>query len=82
LINKKIKTIPKAMLIICSVVTVGLWLEHFLLLRPVYYPEVKSLPFHFVDVTMTLGFFGLLALVVTRYLNAFPELTAPIKEVN
>ena len=82
LINKKIKTIPKAMLIICSVVLVGIWLEHFLVLRPAYYPEVKSLPFHFVDITMSLGFLGLLALVVTRYLSAFPELTAPVKEVN
>jgi hypothetical protein len=82
LINKKIKTIPKAMLIICSVVIVGIWLEHFLVLRPVYYPDIESLPFHFVDITMTLGFLGLLALVVTRYLSAFPELTAPVKEVN
>ncbi len=81
LINKKIKTVPKAMLVICSVVIVGIWLEHFLVLRPIYYPEATRLPFHIVDVAMALGVFGLLALVVTRYLKAFPELIAPVEEV-
>jgi hypothetical protein len=80
LINQRIKTIPKAMLIICLVVIGGIWLEHFLLLGPVYYPEATSLPFHLVDVAVALGFFGLQALVVTRYLRIFPELMATPKE--
>lgn len=74
LINKKIKTIPKAMLVICGAVIVGIWLEHFLVLRPVYYPEATALPLHVVDVALALGFFGLLATVVTRYLAIFPEM--------
>lgn len=81
LINQRIKTIPKAMLIICSVVIGGIWLEHFLLLRPAFYPKATSLPFHMVDVAVALGFFGLQALVVTRYLKVFPELMATPREV-
>lgn len=83
LINKKVKTIPKAMLVICSAVIAGIWLEHFLVLRPVYYPEATTLPFHIVDVALALGFFGLLAFVVTRYLAIFPEMVTPeAEEVN
>lgn len=82
LINKRIKTIPRAMLVICSVVILGIWLEHFLVLRPIYYPEATCLPFQWVDLATGLGFFGLLAFAVTGYLNAFPELVAPAKEVN
>jgi hypothetical protein len=74
LINKKVKTIPKAMLVICGAVILGIWLEHFLVLRPVYYPEATALPLHVVDVALALGFFGLLAFVVTRYLTIFPEM--------
>lgn len=81
LINKKIKTIPKAMLIICTAVITGIWLEHLLVLRPAYYPETTTLPLHMVDLALALGFFGLLAFAVTRYLAMFPEMVTPVKEV-
>ena len=44
LINKRIKTFPKAMIVICSVVIVSIWLEHYLLLGPIYSPEAVRLP--------------------------------------
>jgi hypothetical protein len=44
LINKRIKTFPKAMIVICSVVIVSIWLEHYLLLGPIYSPDAVRLP--------------------------------------
>ncbi len=74
LINKKIKTIPVAMIVICTIVIVGMWLEHFLLLAPAFYPHAKVLPLSWVDGGVALGFFGLLVAAVTLYLQQFPEL--------
>lgn len=74
LINKKIKTIPLAMTIICSLVIVGMWLEHFLLLAPALYPDTHSLPLSWIDLGVALGFLGLLAAAITSYVEQFPEL--------
>jgi Ni/Fe-hydrogenase subunit HybB-like protein len=74
LLNKKIKTIPKAMIVICTVVISGIWLEHHLLIGPAYHHHAASLPLGFVDVLVALGFLGLLALAITGYLRQFPEL--------
>ena len=74
LINKKIKTIPAAMVVICSLVVVGMWLEHFLLLAPALYPYAKTLPLGWIDLGVALGFLGLLMAAVTLYIEQFPEL--------
>ena len=34
LINKRIKTLPKAMTVISAAVIISIWLEHFLILAP------------------------------------------------
>jgi hypothetical protein len=44
LLNKKIKTVPAAMMVICGVVIAGMWLEHFLLLGPVYHAHAGACP--------------------------------------
>ncbi len=74
LINKKIKTMPKAMIIICSAGILGIWLEHLLLLGPAYHRQAVSLPLDFADVLVAMGFFGLLAASVTTYFRIFPEI--------
>ncbi len=76
LINKKIKTVPAAMIVICGMVIVGMWLEHFLLVAPAFHPEAVSLPLSWIDVGVGLGFFGLLAAALIWYLGQFPELLA------
>lgn len=83
LLSKKIKTMPKAMLVLCSAVITGIWIEHYLLLGPVYLHHENELPFGIIDALIAMGFFGLLAAAVTFYLRQFPELfsTGP-KEVN
>ena len=81
LLNKRIKTKPIPMLIICSLILLGIWLEHFLLLAPVFYPDATSLPIHFTDGLISLGFLGLIVLAITYFLKLFPELVrTPPKE--
>jgi hypothetical protein len=74
LINKKIKTVPAAMVIICTIVILGMWLEHFLLIAPAFYPTATTLPFSWIDLGVGLGFIGLLSTALGYYLKQFPEL--------
>ena len=74
LINRKIKTMPKAMTVICSAVMIGIWLEHYLLLGPAFHHHAHHLPLGWVEVAVGVGFFGLLAIAVTSYFKNFPEL--------
>jgi len=74
LLNKKIKTIPGAMLVICAVVIVGMWLEHLLLLGPALFPHAHDLPLGWIDPLIALGFFGGLALSLAYYFKQFPEI--------
>ena len=74
LLNRKIKTMPAAMIVICSVVIVGMWLEHFLLLGPAFYPNAHRLPLSWVDAGVALGFIGFMAAALAYYLEQFPEL--------
>ena len=77
LLNKKIKTVPAAMIVICSLVIGGMWLEHFLLIAPAFYPDTESLPLSWIDFGVALGFLGLLAAALTYYLKQFPEVLHP-----
>jgi hypothetical protein len=74
LLNKKIKTKPIFMIVLCSVVLIGIWLEHLLLLGPALNHDATTLPLGFSDGLITLGFLGLMAMAVSWFLNLFPEL--------
>ncbi|MCK5193551.1 MAG: hypothetical protein KAQ71_07055, partial [Desulfobulbaceae bacterium] len=74
LLNKKIKTNPRFMSVLCSVVIMGICLEHFLLIGPALNPHVSALPLGLTDGLIFLGFFGLMTLSVIFFLNMFPEL--------
>jgi hypothetical protein len=74
LLNKRVKTIPGAMIAICSFVIIGMWLEHFLLLGPVYYTHAQGLPLSWTDGMIALGFLGLLMAALSVYLKQFPEI--------
>jgi hypothetical protein len=83
LINKKIKTMPKAMIVICAAVLAGIWLEHHLLIAPAMERGHASLDLGLSDVLICLGFLGLMAFALAFYLKTFPELVTPAgKEVN
>ena len=74
LLNKQVKTKPRFMIGLCSLVLVGIWLEHYLLLSPSLNPKADSIPIGFADVLITLGFLGLMAMAVRFALAHFPEL--------
>lgn len=74
LLNRNIKTKPKFMIVLCSVVLVGIWLEHLLLLGPALSPHVSALPLSPADGLITLGFLGLMALSLILFMRLFPAL--------
>jgi len=83
LLNKKVKTLPRFMMVFCSVIIAGMWLEHLLLLGPALNHHAATLPLGVFDVLITTGFFGLMVLAVSAYLRQFPELVrAGRKEVS
>ncbi|MGB9437627.1 MAG: hypothetical protein WCB15_06770 [Desulfobacterales bacterium] len=81
LLNQRIKTKPVLMLTICSVVIVGIWLEHLLLLGPALSHNTQAIPLSLSDGLISLGFLGLMAIAVGTFLKVFPE-TIPVKESN
>jgi len=74
LLNKRVKTLPRFMMVFCGVIIAGMWLEHLLLLGPALNHDVASLPLGITDLLITIGFFGLMAFAVSGYLKQFPEL--------
>ena len=74
LLNKKIKTKPIFMIVLCSVVIVGIWFEHLLLLGPALNHGAQSIPLSISDGLISLGFLGLMMIAVTYFLGVFPEL--------
>ena len=73
LLNKQVKTKPRFMIGLCSLVFVGIWLEHLLLVGPALHPETISLPLGATDGLIALGFFGLMALAVRFALARFSQ---------
>lgn len=74
LLIKKVKTKPMLMVIICSVVIVGIWFEHLLLLGPALNHEAQSIPLSISDGLISLGFLGLMVIAVRYFLQVFPEI--------
>jgi Ni/Fe-hydrogenase subunit HybB-like protein len=76
LINRKVKTKPVAMIALCSLAIIGVWLEHFLLLGPALSHGATDLPLGLYDILIFLGFLGLMVISVGRFMRTFPETTA------
>ena len=75
LLNKKVKSKPVFMVILCSAIIIGFWLEHLLLLAPALSHDVHSLPLGVSDGLITVGFFGLMVIAVSFFLRRFPQIT-------
>ena len=74
LINKKIKSKPVFMVILCSVIIIGFWLEHLLLLAPALSHGAHALSLSVSDGLITAGFFGLMVMAVSYFLRRFPNI--------
>jgi hypothetical protein len=77
LINRRIKTMPAAMIALCGLVILGIWLEHLLLLGPALNHAAAELPLGVTDGLMFIGFLGLMVLSIAGTLKTFPELLPP-----
>ena len=75
LLNKKVKSKPVFMVILCSFIIIGFWLEHLLLLAPALSHDAHSLPLNVSDGLITVGFFGLMVIAVSFFLRRFPQST-------
>ena len=73
LLNRGIKTRPVPMIILCSMVLIGIWLENLLLLGPALNRGLTSLPIGFRDGLISLGFLGLMAAALTCFFTIFPQ---------
>ncbi len=77
LINRRVKTMPGAMIALCGVVILGIWLEHLLLLGPALNHAAAELPLGLTDGLVFIGFLGLMVLALAGTLRTFPELLPP-----
>jgi hypothetical protein len=73
LLSSRIKLKMPAMLALCIMILTGMWLERFLLVAPSLWPG-SDLPIGVTEVTITAGYFGLMALSVLFFLQRFPVL--------
>ncbi len=74
LLNKKVKSKPVFMVILCSVIIIGFWFEHLLLLAPALSHDAHSLSLNVSDGLITAGFLGLMVLAVSYFLKRFPNI--------
>jgi hypothetical protein len=79
LINKRVKTKPTFMLVLCGMVIVAIWLEHLLMLGPALDPGAAGLPLGLTDGLMFVGFLGLMVMAVAFTMRTFPELLPALK---
>jgi hypothetical protein len=75
LINRRVKTRPLAMIALCSLAIVGIWLEHLLLLGPAISRGATALPLGLRDILISLGFLGLMVISVGLFVRTFPDTT-------
>lgn len=75
LLNKRVKTRPVLMAIICTIIIIGIWFEHLLLLGPAMSHDASSIPLNLADGFIFLGFLGMMVLAINYFLNTFPELS-------
>jgi len=80
LINRRVKTMPGAMIALCGTVILGIWLEHLLLLGPALNHAAAELPLGITDGLVFIGFLGLMVLALAYTLKTFPELLPPGSE--
>ncbi|MGD9044574.1 MAG: hypothetical protein PVG06_12720 [Desulfobacterales bacterium] len=73
LLNKRVKSAPIFMVILCSAIIIGFWFEHLLLLAPALSHDAHSLSLSISDALITAGFLGLMVIAVSFFLKRFPE---------
>jgi len=73
LLNKRVKTLPIPMILICTVVILGFWFEHLMLIGPAMSHGAKTLSIGVSDALISLGFLGLMAISIRWVMNRLPR---------
>lgn len=73
LLSRKIKMRPTAMVALGAIILAGMWLERFILIAPSLW-KGHGIPLGMIEVLITGGFFGAMALTSLIYLKTFPLL--------
>jgi hypothetical protein len=73
LLSRKIKMKPISLMILSTLILVGMWLERFLLIAPSFW-KGEQIPIGTLEILITAGFFGLVALSLITFLKRFPIL--------
>jgi Ni/Fe-hydrogenase subunit HybB-like protein len=73
LLSRKFKRKPALMMILGITILVGMWLERFLLVVPSIW-KGGTIPLGLMELLITAGFFGIVALCVFLFLQKFPVL--------
>jgi hypothetical protein len=73
LLSRKIKMRPLPMLLLSSVILGSMWLDKFLLIAPSLWSG-PGVPLGLLEIFITLGFFGIMALCILVFLGRFPLL--------
>ena len=73
LLRRKVKTNPTAIIFISGIILVGMWLERFILVAPSIW-KGEALPLGSLEILITAGFFGMMALSLTFFLRRVPLL--------
>jgi len=73
LLNRKIKMKPRAMVMLGIIILIGMWLERLLLIAPSLW-KGEQLPLGMIELSISAGFLGAMALCVLLFLRQFPIL--------
>jgi len=73
LLSRSVKTKPALMSTLGITILIGLWLERFLLVVPSIWKE-GTIPLGLMELLITAGYFGIMALCVLLFLRKFPIL--------
>ncbi len=79
LLSRKAKRRPVLMVTLSGIILIGMWLERFLLVAPSLW-KGKDLPLGLLELLISLGFLGLMALSLLWFFKRFPllPLTDPL----
>lgn len=73
LLSRSVKTKPALMSTLGITILIGLWLERFLLVVPSIWKE-DNIPLGLLELLITAGYFGIVALCILLFLRKFPIL--------
>ena len=73
LLSRKTKMKPISLMVLSTLILIGMWLERFLLVAPSFW-KGNEIPIGILEILITAGFFGLVALSLITFLRRFPFL--------